>query len=283
MARIAFLGLGAMGSPIARHLAAAGHAMTVYNRTGAKAEAWVAANGGRIAATPGEAARGHDLVISCVGEDADLEAVTLGPDGAFDAMQAGAVFVDHSTVSVAIARQLAGEARARGFEALDAPVTGNEIGAEKGILSIMCGGSAEAIAAADPVMRAYAARVVHIGEAGAGQGAKAANQIAIAGTLQCMWEAQRFARAAGLDLNKVFEAISGGSAQSWQMDHRWHEIAAETRGFPFAVGWLHKDLALVIDEAERIGTDLPATTLIDRNFAAIEASGGGRKSHEESA
>lgn len=277
MAKIAYLGLGAMGSPMARHLAAAGHAMTVYNRTPARAEAWAAAHGGRTAATPAEAAADQDFVISCVGEDADLEAITLAPDGAFGAIAPGAVFVDHSTVSLAIARRLAAEAEARGFAAVDAPVTGNEIGAEKGILSIMCGGAAEAVAAAEPVLRAYAARVVHIGPAGAGQGAKAANQIAIAGTLQGLWDAQVFARAAGLDLGKVFEAISGGSAQSWQMDNRWHEIAAETRGFPFAVGWLHKDLALVLEEAERIGADLPATTRTDRFFAEIEAQGGGRK------
>ncbi len=277
MAKIGFLGLGAMGGPIARHLAGAGHALTLYNRTRVRSEAWIAAHGGAIAATPAEAAAGQDFVVSCVGEDADLEAITLGPDSAFAAIAPGAVFVDHTTASARLARRLAEEAGARGFAAVDAPVTGGEFGAETGTLSIMCGGSAEAVARIDPVLRAYAARVVHVGGPGTGQATKMANQIAIAGTLQGVWEAQRFAAAAGLDLDRVFEAISGGSAQSWQMDQRWREIAAETRDFPFFVGWLHKDVALALDEARRIGADLPAATIIDQVFAQIEAMGGGRK------
>ena len=277
MAKIAFIGLGVMGGPIARHLAAAGHDLSVYNRTRDKAEAWVAAHGGRAAATPAEAAAGQDMVLSCVGRDADLEAVTLGPDGAFAAMRPGALFVDHTTVSAEIARRLFAEATARGFLSVDAPVSGGQAGAENGQLSIMCGGSAEAMAAAEPVMRPYAKRIVHVGGPGAGQITKMVNQIAIAGVLQGLSEALRFAQAAELDLDKVFEAISGGAAQSWQMENRWKTMAEDKFDFGFAIDWMRKDLALTLDEARRNGAPLPVTGLVDQFYADVVAMGGGRQ------
>ena len=276
MAKIAFLGLGAMGGPLARHLAEAGHSLTVYNRTPARAEAWVAAHGGQSAATPAEAAAAQEVVIACVGEDKDVEAITLGPDGAFAAIAPGALFIDHTSASAQLARRLSDDAVARGFEALDAPVTGGEIGAEAGDLVVMCGGSDAAFARAEPLVRTYASRVVHMGGPGAGQTAKMANQAAIAGTLQAMVEAMRFARTAGLDLDAMFEVMSGGCAASWQVDHRWHEIAAETRPFGFWVGWLRKDIGLTLDEARRIGAPMPSIALIEQFFAEIEAQGGGR-------
>jgi 3-hydroxyisobutyrate dehydrogenase len=277
MAKIAFLGLGVMGGPIARHLAAAGHQLTVYNRTAARAEAWVAAHGGRAAPTPAEAAEGQDVVLSCVGEDKDLDAIALGPDGAFQAIRPGALFVDHTTVSAEIARRLVAEATKRGFFSVDAPVSGGQAGAENGQLSIMCGGSDAAMAAAAPVMQAYAKRIVHIGGPGAGQVTKMINQIAIAGVLQGVSEGLRFAQAAGLDLDKVFEAISGGAAQSWQMDNRWKTMSEEKFDFGFAIGWMRKDLSIALDEARRNGASLPVTALIDQFYADVEAMGGGRQ------
>jgi 3-hydroxyisobutyrate dehydrogenase len=277
MAKIAFIGLGVMGGPIARHLAAAGHDLTVYNRTRDKADAWVAAHGGRAAATPAEAAAGQDVVLSCVGRDADLEAVTLGPDGAFAAMRPGALFVDHTTVSAEIARRLDGEALARGLLCVDAPVSGGQAGAENGQLSIMCGGSAEAMAAAEPVMQSYAKRIVHVGGPGSGQTTKMVNQICIAGVLQGLSEALRFAQAAELDLDKVFDAISGGAAQSWQMENRWKTMRDDKFDFGFAIDWMRKDLALTLDEARLNGAPLPVTGLIDQFYADVVAMGGGRQ------
>jgi 3-hydroxyisobutyrate dehydrogenase len=277
MAKIAFIGLGVMGGPMARHLAAAGHELTVYNRTRAKADAWVAEHGGRSAATPAEAADGQDAVLSCVGEDKDLDAVTLGPDGAFQAIRKGAVFVDHTTVSAHIARRLDAEARERDFLSVDAPVSGGQAGAENGQLSIMCGGSDEALAAASPIMQAYAKRIVHIGPTGAGQVTKMINQIAIAGVLQGVSEGLRFAQAADLDLDKVYEAISGGAAQSWQMDNRWKTMGEEQFDFGFAIGWMRKDLSIALDEARSNGAALPMTALIDQFYAEVEAMGGGRQ------
>lgn len=277
MAQIAFIGLGVMGAPMARHLAAAGHNVTVFNRTTAKAEAWVAAHGGRAAATPAEAAEGADAVLACVGNDADLEAVTLGADGAFAAMQPGSVFVDHTTVSAAIARRLANAAEARGFHAVDAPVSGGQAGAEKGALSIMCGGSAEAMALAQPVMQAYAARIVHVGPAGAGQQTKMVNQIAIAGVLAGLAEALRFAQASDLDLDRVFEAVSGGAAQSWQMVNRWPTMARDEFDFGFAIDWMRKDLGLALEEARANGAVLPVAALVDQFYAEVQAMGGGRQ------
>ena len=266
-----------MGAPMAGHLAAAGHSVTVYNRTRAKALAWAEKHGGTVADTPAEAAAGKDAVFTCVGNDDDLAAVTLGPDGAFAAMRAGALFADHTTVSADIARRLADEGAARGLLVIDAPVSGGQAGAEKGALSIMCGGTEAAMAAATPLMQAYAARIVHVGAAGAGQQTKMCNQIAIAGVLQGVAEALRFAQKSDLDLSKVLEAISGGAAQSWQMVNRWPTMAKNEFDFGFAVDWMRKDLGLALDEAGRIGAELPVTTLVDGFYAEVQAMGGARQ------
>jgi len=276
MARISFIGLGVMGAPMARHLAAAGHQVTVYNRTRATAEAWVSAHGGRAAGSPAEAAEGAEAVFTCVGRDADLEAVTLGLGGAFETLGAGALFVDHTTVSAMLARRLAEEGAARGLRVLDAPVSGGQAGAEAGKLSIMCGGTPEAFAAAEPLMRAYAARAVHVGPAGAGQQAKMVNQIAIAGVLGGLSEGLRFAERAGLDLDRVLEAISGGAAQSWQMVNRWPTMAKREFDFGFAIDWMRKDLGLALDEARANGAALPVAALVDQFYAEVQAMGGGR-------
>ena len=277
MASIAFLGLGVMGGPIARHLAKAGHAVTVYNRSPAKAEAWVAAHGGRIAASPAEAANGADAVLSCVGADADLAEVTLGDRGCFAAMRHGALFVDHTTVSAKIARRLAVEGTSRGIRVVDAPVSGGQAGAENGQLSIMCGADPEAFAAAEPLMQAYAARIVHIGGPGAGQRAKMVNQIAIAGVLQGLSEALRFAQKSDLDLDRVFDAISGGAASSWQMVNRWKTMADDSFDFGFAVDWMRKDLGLALEEARENGATLPVTAIVDQFYGEVQALGGSRQ------
>ena len=273
MAKLAFIGTGVMGAPMAGHLVAAGHDVTVYNRSQAKALAWADKYGGSVADTPALAARDADAVFTCVGNDDDLAAVTLGEDGAFAAMRDDAVFVDHTTVSAAIARRLA-EARAL---VVDAPVSGGQAGAENGKLSIMCGGSADAMAKAEPYMQAYAARIVHVGDAGAGQTTKMCNQIAIAGVIQGVSESIRFAQNAGLDLDKVFEAISGGAAQSWQMVNRWPTMAKEEFDFGFAVDWMRKDLGLALDEARRNGAVLPVAALVDQFYADVQAMGGARQ------
>ena len=275
--RIAFIGTGVMGGPMAGHLVQAGHSVTVYNRTRAKADAWASEYGGSAAATPAEAAKDADAVLACVGNDDDLAEVTLGADGAFDAMKKGAVFVDHTTVSARIARRLAQEAETHGLLSVDAPVSGGESGAQAGKLSIMCGGSDAAFAAAEPVMRAYAARIVHIGGAGAGQTTKMVNQIAIAGVLQGLSEAVRFAQASGLDTDKVFEAVSGGAAASWQMQNRWATMANDEFDFGFAVDWMRKDLGLALDEARANGATLPVAALVDQFYAEVQKAGGGRK------
>ena len=275
--KIAFLGLGVMGAPMARHLAGAGHAMTVYNRTAAKAEAWVAAHGGHGAATPAEAALGADIVLTCVGNDDDLRAVVLGPDGALAAMRPGALFIDHTTVSAEIARETAAAGEGRGVHVLDAPVSGGQAGAEKGQLTIMCGGTPAAFGAAEPVLAAYAKRVGHMGAAGSGQLTKMVNQIAIAGVLQGLAEALAFARAAGLDSDAVVDVISKGAAQSWQMDNRAATMARGEFDFGFAVDWMRKDLGLVLGEATRAGLDLPLTTLVDGFYAEVQSMGGGRQ------
>lgn len=273
MAKVAFLGLGVMGAPMAGHLAKAGHDVTVYNRTRAKADAWVAANGGRAAASPAEAAEGAAAVFACVGNDDDLRQVTLGKQGCFAAMAEDAVFVDHTTVSAAIARDLAGERTL----VVDAPVSGGQAGAEAGKLSVMCGGSEAAVAAARPLMEAYSARIVHVGAAGAGQTTKMVNQICIAGVLQGVSEGLRFAQASDLDLDKVLEAISGGAAQSWQMVNRWPTMAKDEFDFGFAIDWMRKDLGLALDEAKRNGALLPMTALVDQFYAEVQRAGGGRK------
>jgi 3-hydroxyisobutyrate dehydrogenase len=277
MARIAFIGLGVMGGPIARHLAQASHQMTVFNRSRAKAEAWVAAHGGTLAASPAEAAKDAEVVISCVGTDDDLASVTLGRDGAFAAMPKGALFIDHTTVSAMIARQLGVEAKGRGLLCVDGPMTGGQAGAENGTLAIMCGGSEAAVEAARPIMAAYAKRVVHVGGPGDGQTAKMANQICIAGVIQGLSEAMHFAQCAELDLDKVFEAISGGAAQSWQMDNRWHSMAKGEFDFGFAVDWMRKDLGLAVDEARANGASIPIAAMTDQFYSDIQYMGGGRQ------
>ena len=277
MARIAFLGLGTMGSPMARHLAAAGHQVAVFNRTAEKAREWVRAHGGAFAATPAAAAGGADAVIACVGNDADVEQVTLGPDGAFRNMRPGAVFIDHTTVSAVLARRLGSEARRQELHAVDAPVSGGQAGAEKGALAIMCGGTDEAMRRAEPVMQAYAARIVHVGGDGSGQLTKMVNQIAIAGVVQGLAEALHFAKAAALDPAKVFEAVSGGAAQSWQMVNRWGTMDQHQFDFGFAVDWMRKDLGLTLAEARTNGASLPLTALVDQFYAEVQAMGGGRQ------
>jgi len=277
MAKVSFIGLGVMGAPMAGHLAAAGHEVTVFNRSAGKAQAWLEKNKGTSAPTPAAAAEGADAVFTCVGADHDLEEVTLGRDGAFAAMREGALFVDHTTVSAHIARRLAREGAARGLLVADAPVSGGQAGAENGKLSIMCGASADAFAAAEPLMQAYAARIVHVGEAGAGQTAKMCNQIAIAGVIQGVAESLRFAQAAGLDTDKVFEAISAGAAGSWQMQNRWATMAQDKFDFGFAVDWMRKDLGLALDEARSNGATLPVAALVDQFYAEVQQMGGGRQ------
>ncbi|MBU6165340.1 MAG: NAD(P)-dependent oxidoreductase [Alphaproteobacteria bacterium] len=273
---IAFLGLGVMGAPMARHLAAAGHRLTVYNRTPGKAAAWVAAHGGRSAATPAAAAAGADVVIACVGADADLEAVTLGPDGAFAAMAPGSLFIDHTTVSAAIARRLAADGEARGLLVVDAPVSGGQAGAENGKLTIMVGGSAAAFAAAEPVMAAYALRIGHMGPAGCGQLTKMVNQLCIAGILAGLSEGLALGMKAGLDMAAVVDVIGKGAAQSWQMDNRAATMVRGQFDFGFAVDWMRKDLGLALDEARRLGVPLPMAALVDQFYADIQALGGNR-------
>jgi 3-hydroxyisobutyrate dehydrogenase len=277
MAKIAFIGMGVMGGPMASHLAAAGHDVTIFNRSDDKAGAWIARYGGTRAPTPAAAAAGADAVFTCVGADHDLEAVTLGADGAFATLRAGALFVDHTTVSADIARRLAAAGHERGLLVVDAPVSGGQAGAENGTLSIMCGGTREAVERARPLMDAYAARIVHIGEAGAGQTAKMCNQIAIAGVIQGVAESLRFAQAAGLDTAKVFDGISAGAAGSWQMQNRWATMARDEFDFGFAVDWMRKDLGLALDEARRNGATLPVTALVDQFYAEVQAMGGGRQ------
>jgi 3-hydroxyisobutyrate dehydrogenase len=277
MAKIAFIGMGVMGAPMAGHLVAAGHDVTIFNRTQEKADAWAARHGGRSAPTPAAAAEGADAVFTCVGADHDLAAVTLGDDGCFRAMRSGALFVDHTTVSAQIARKLAGEGHERGLLVVDAPVSGGQAGAENGTLSIMCGGTHEAVERARPLMDAYAARIVHVGEAGAGQTTKMCNQIAIAGAIQGVAESLRFAQAAGLDTAKVFEAISAGAAGSWQMQNRWATMARDEFDFGFAIDWMRKDLGLALQEARSNGATLPVAALVDQFYAEAQQMGGGRQ------
>lgn len=278
--KVSFLGLGVMGSPMARHIANAGHELTIYNRSPGRLEAWQAAHpaiGARVARTPAEAAEGSDAVVTCVGNDDDLADVVLGPVGVFTSLRRGAVFIDHTTVSAKIARQIAVEGRDKEILCVDAPVTGGQSGAEAGTLAVMCGGMGRAIEAARPVLNAYAKRIVHVGKSGAGQLAKMCNQFCIVGTLAGLSEAVRLAQAARLDMEKVYEAISGGAAQSWQMDNRWHTMAKDEFDFGFAVDWVRKDLGLAIDEARALGTSSPVAALVDQFFADVQALGGGRQ------
>ena len=277
MAKIAFLGLGVMGFPMAGHLAAAGHDLTVYNRTAEKAERWTREHGGRSASTPAEAARGQEVVLACVGRDDDLREVTRGKAGAFAAMAEGALFIDHTTVSAALARELAEAGTARGIGCLDAPVSGGQAGAENGQLTVMVGGSEADFARGEPVMQAYAKRTGHMGPPGSGQTTKMVNQIAIAGVLQGLSEAVTFAQAAGLDTDAVFDVIGRGAAQSWQMDNRAATMAAGEFDFGFAVDWMRKDLAIALEEADRRGVPLPVTALVDQFYKEVQRAGGGRQ------
>ena len=276
MARVAFLGLGVMGFPMAGHLAAAGHAVSVYNRTPAKAAAWVGQHEGTAAATPREAAQGADFVMACVGNDDDLRQVCLGDDGAFAGMQAGAIFVDHTTVSARVTRQLAGAARERSLGFVDAPVSGGQAGAENGQLSVMCGGSEADYAAAEPVIAAYARICRRMGDSGAGQLTKMANQIAIAGLVQGLAESLNFAERAGLSIPAVVEVISQGAAGSWQMQNRHATMAEGRYDFGFAVDWMRKDLGICLAAAEENGAALPVTALVDQFYKDVQALGGGR-------
>lgn len=280
--KVAFLGLGVMGGPMAGHLARAGHQVTVYNRTKARAKTWQSkwTDEGlqlSVADTPAEAARGADIVFACVGNDQDVEQIMLGENGALDAMPAGALLVDHTTTSANLARKLFDRCTAKGTGFVDAPVSGGQAGAENGKLAIMCGGAVEDIERATPAMECYAARIVHVGEAGAGQTAKMANQMCIAGVLGGLSEAIRLSQAAGLDLDKTLDAISGGAAQSWQMENRWHTMVKDEFDFGFAIDWMRKDLGYALEEARGLGLSSPVTELADQFYAEIQASGGGRQ------
>jgi 3-hydroxyisobutyrate dehydrogenase-like beta-hydroxyacid dehydrogenase len=274
---VAFLGLGVMGEPMAGHLAAAGHRVTVYNRTAAKAKAWVAKHGGATAATPREAAKDADIVFACVGNDADLRAVTLGEAGAFGGMKPGAVFVDHTTASADIARELDAAARERGLAFIDAPVSGGNLGAVNGALTVMCGGDAAAFERIRPVAMAFSKAVTLLGAAGSGQLAKMVNQIAIAGLVQGLSEAIAFGQKAGLDMKAVLGVIGKGAAQSWQMDNRGPTMIEDKFDFGFAVDWMRKDLGLCLAEAQRNGARLPVTALVDQFYADVQADGGARQ------
>lgn len=276
MAKLAFLGLGVMGFPMAGHLAAKGHQVTVYNRTPAKAEAWVAQHGGGAAPTPAAAAKGADFVMACVGNDDDLRAVCLGEAGAFAGMAPGAIFVDHTTVSAQVTRQMAAEAEARGLGFVDAPVSGGQAGAENGQLSIMCGGAPAHYDAAEPVMAAYARICKRLGDSGAGQIAKMMNQICIAGLVQGLAEALAFGEKAGMDGRAVVEVISQGAAGSWQMANRHATMLDDRFDFGFAVDWMRKDLGICLATADQVGASLPVTALIDQFYKDIQQMGGGR-------
>ncbi|WP_409565313.1 NAD(P)-dependent oxidoreductase [Methylobacterium sp. J-078] len=276
MAKVAFLGLGVMGGPMARHLAAKGHEVTVYNRTAAKAEAWVAAHGGASAATPREAAKGQAIVFACVGNDEDLRSVTLGADGAFAGMEPGAIFVDHTTASAEVARELADAARAAGLGFIDAPVSGGQAGAENAALTVMCGGEAETYAKVEPAILCFARASRLMGPAGSGQLTKMVNQIAIAGLVQGLAEAVHFAKRANLDVEAVLEVISKGAAGSWQMENRGKTMNAAKFDFGFAVDWMRKDLGILLAEARRNGAQLPVTALVDQFYADVQGMGGSR-------
>ena len=284
--RVAFLGLGVMGYPMAGHLARAGHHVTVYNRSAAKAAAWAAeCPGNATAPTPREAAAGADIVFACVGNDADLRSVVLGQelgggqratDGAFAGMKPGAIFVDHTTASAEVARELYAEAQKLGLHFVDAPVSGGQAGAQNGLLTVMCGGDAAAFDAVKPVGMAFSRAFTLLGESGAGQLAKMVNQICIAGLVQGLSEAIAFGQQAGLDMHQVLDVIGKGAAQSWQLDNRGKTMADDKFDFGFAVDWMRKDLGLVLDEAKRNGARLPVTALVDQFYADVQKMGGGR-------
>jgi len=283
-ARVAFLGLGVMGYPMAGHLALAGHQVTVYNRTATKSTAWCAefpgagtATGANAqAATPRLAVHNADIVFCCVGNDDDLRSVTTGPDGAFAGMKSGAIFVDHTTASASVARELSTLARHQGLHFVDAPVSGGQAGAQNGLLTVMCGGDSAAFEAARPIGMAFSRAFTLLGDSGAGQLAKMVNQICIAGLVQGLSEAIAFGQQAGLDMNQVLDVIGKGAAQSWQLDNRGKTMVADKFDFGFAVDWMRKDLGLVLDEAKRNGARLPVTALVDQFYADVQHMGGNR-------
>ena len=277
MAKVAFLGLGVMGYPMAGHLKTkGGHEVTVYNRTGAKAEAWAKQFGGRAAATPKLAAEGQDFVFACVGNDDDLRAVTIGADGAFAGMKKGAIFVDHTTASAEVARELHAAAAQAGLGFVDAPVSGGQAGAQNGVLTVMCGGDEAPYAAAEPVIAAFARACRRMGGPGAGQLTKMVNQICIGGLVQALAEGLHFAGKAGLDQAAVIDVISKGAAQSWQMENRYKQMIAGEFNFGFAVDWMRKDLSICLNEARRNGAHLPVTALVDQFYSEVQKLGGGR-------
>jgi 3-hydroxyisobutyrate dehydrogenase len=277
MAKVAFLGLGVMGYPMAGHLKnKGGHEVTVYNRSGPKSDKWVSQHGGKKAATPKEAAEGQDFVMMCVGNDNDVREVALGANGAFAGVKKGAVFVDHTTASAEVARELYAEAKKRGFDFVDAPVSGGQAGAENGALTVMCGGDAEPFARAEKVIAAYARACNLMGASGSGQLAKMVNQICIAGLVQGLAEGLHFAKKAGLDIEKLIATISKGAAQSWQMENRYKTMAASKFDFGFAVDWMRKDLSICLSEARRNGANLPVSALVDQFYAEVQKMGGGR-------
>ena len=276
MAKVAFLGLGVMGGPMARHLAQKGHDVTVYNRTFAKAEEWVKAHGGKAAKTPKDAAQGQEIVFCCVGNDQDLREVTIGKDGAFHGMGKGTLFVDHTTASAEVALELYAKAQELGFDFIDAPVSGGQAGAENGVLTVMCGGDQAPYSRAEPVIMSFAKACKLLGPSGAGQLTKMCNQICIAGIVQGLAEAIHFAKRSGLDAEAVIEAISKGAAQSWQMENRYKTMNANKFDFGFAVNWMRKDLGIVLDEGRRNGAHLPLTALVDQFYSDVQEMGGGR-------
>jgi 3-hydroxyisobutyrate dehydrogenase len=276
MAKVAFLGLGVMGYPMAGHLQSAGHDVTVYNRTASKAEAWANQYGGAAAKTPGQAAKGAAFVLACVGNDDDLRAVCLGDEGAFAGMDAGTIFVDHTTVSAAVTRELSQASSAKDIAFVDAPVSGGQAGAENGVLSVMCGGEQAAYDQSEPIINAYARICKRIGDSGAGQMTKMCNQIAIAGLVQGLSEALHFAEKAGLDGRAVIEVISQGAAGSWQMTNRYETMLDDHFEHGFAVDWMRKDLGICLDTADENGASLPVTALVDQFYKDVQKLGGGR-------
>ena len=277
MAKVAFVGLGVMGYPMAGHLKTkGGHDVTVYNRTSAKSEKWVAQFGGRSAPTPRAAAEGQDFVMACVGNDNDLREVMLGRDGVFAGVRKGAMVVDHTTASAEIARELHAEAKKRGFDFIDAPVSGGQAGAENGVLTVMCGGDSEPFGRAEKVIAAYARACNLMGSPGSGQLAKMVNQICIAGLVQGLAEGIHFAKKSGLDVEKLIATISKGAAQSWQMENRYKTMAAGKFDFGFAVDWMRKDLDICLSEARRNGANLPVTALVDQFYSEVQKMGGAR-------
>ncbi len=276
MSKVTFLGLGVMGYPMARHIAKAGHSMTVYNRTAAKAEKWVKENGGKFALTPKEASKDSDFIFCCVGNDNDLKEVTLGENGAFHSIKKGSIFIDNTTASAKIARELFKAAQEKGFAFLDAPVSGGQAGAENSQLTVMIGGERKDFEKAQDVIKSYSKKMKLLGSTGSGQLAKMVNQICIAGTVQGLSEALRFGQNAGLNMEDVIEVISKGAAQSWQMENRYKTMLDNKFDFGFAVDWMRKDLSIAMEEAKNNNSELPITKLIDSYYAEIQKSGGNR-------